>query len=235
MGSRQGLWKLSPVCVFFLCGVTVALRLASAELAFRNQQPRRALAILGSTPNAIYTEAALGEGVALGVNPRFTQARIRLGLAHEVDGDVSSAERTLLEAAQYDRQYLPAWTLANFYFRRERREDFWMWAREAARLSFDDPKPLLRLASTMEKNPEIVLDRLKGPGNGKNRLAYSHLDVLIQNQRLDSAQELARVLLKGPAPDEERMEALAARQDAAQHIAWAREIRNALKTKATRQ
>ena len=35
----------------------------------------------------------------------------------------------LLESARRDKQYAPAWALANFYFRQDQPRQFWPWAR----------------------------------------------------------------------------------------------------------
>lgn len=67
------------------------------------------------------------------------------GLALEKSGDISSAETALLTAVEQDRRFLPAWTLANFYFRRGRDRDFMEWSRRASVMQYDDARPLLRL------------------------------------------------------------------------------------------
>jgi len=58
-------------------------------------------------------------------------AWIRLGLMAEMqDGDNATAERYYLQAANVDHMFLPRWTLANFYFRQQRPDDFFHWTRE---------------------------------------------------------------------------------------------------------
>jgi hypothetical protein len=93
-------------------------------------------------------------------SPRSSDSWIAEGLAAEEARDYAHAERALLEAARIDRQYLPAWTLANFYFRRNDPEHFWPWARHAARMAYDDRAPLVRLAHEFEPDPRRILDRL---------------------------------------------------------------------------
>ena len=94
------------------------------------------------------------------------------------------------KAARVDHQYLPAWTLANFYFRRGDSAKFWPWARRAAALTYDDYRPLLRLADTLETSPQIVATRL----GGDSRLLRAYMDVLIGLKELDKAGEIARLL-----------------------------------------
>ena len=55
---------------------------------------------------------------AVSLNPRLSSAWIQLGLNAEADGNLPEAETDLLRAASVDHLYVPAWTLANFYFRR---------------------------------------------------------------------------------------------------------------------
>ena len=219
-----------------LCGVGAAVRLAWAELVFRGDSPSQvqaAIADLRSTPNAFYWQR-LADLIpnqqsqfldkALEANARQTSARIALGLLQEHAGNFGSAEQTLLQAAHYDRQYLPAWTLANFYFRRGSADRFWQWARRAAQLNDDNPRPLLRLASLLEHDPAIVLDRLKGGDN----LPYAYLDLLIGAGRLDSAHALLPVLLRAKVVRTNQLLDLTTRQLQAGNVSWALETWNAL-------
>jgi hypothetical protein len=124
------------------------------------------------------------------VDPRRSSAWIALGLSAEQAGDWSEAERDLLEAARVDRQYLPAWTLANFYFRRGAEGAFWRWARLAALLTYDDFRPLLRLTGAFDADPARVLNRL---GDGM-ALERGYITYLIGVNRLEAAQQVARRL-----------------------------------------
>jgi hypothetical protein len=64
--------------------------------------------------------------------------RIASGLAHEREGRLADAERDLLAAADWDHLYEPRWTLAGFYFRRGRPDDFWIWTRQALAVGTHD-------------------------------------------------------------------------------------------------
>jgi hypothetical protein len=225
---------------FLLCA-SVAVRLTMAERIFIGttepgapaSQTPRALRLLGSAPNAAYFErlaernedgAAQFLGQALEANPRLTSARIRLGLLQEQRGDFGSAERTLLEAARYDRQYLPAWTLANYYFRHQNQNAFWQWSRAALPLDSGDPRPLLRLANLVGPDVVAVLDRLQGG----EQIAYPYMDLLIGAGRLDAAQQVARVVLRAHEIRKNSLIDLSTRQLKAGNVAWALEIWNAL-------
>jgi hypothetical protein len=96
----------------------------------------------------------------------------------------------LLEAARVDRQFLPAWSLANFYFRRGDQASFWPWAKRAAALTFDDYRPLLRLCDRFDPQPSEVIARLQGGAP----LVRAYVDLLIGEHRLAEAKEIARSL-----------------------------------------
>ena len=97
---------------------------------------------------------------ALRLNPRDSGAWMALGLAAERDGDMQQAAGDFLEAEKVDRQYLPAWTSANFFFRRVNDRQFWRAASRAAAMSYDDPAPLIELADRREPNATAALAHL---------------------------------------------------------------------------
>ena len=59
-------------------------------------------------------------------------AWIGMGLEEELSGNFQAAERYLLHAAAISREYVPRWTLANYYFRRENATRFWPWAKQGS-------------------------------------------------------------------------------------------------------
>src|SRR5579863_4966918 len=147
-----------------------SIRLALADAAYRKrtrQSVARALKILPDNAGYLLFRAqqmdydgenstALLERAAR-VNPLSSAPRIRLGLAAEARGDFSGAEKWLLDAARVDRQFEPRWTLANFYFRRERPTEFWKWMRAALQVSYGDRRLAFDLCWRMTQNPEQVL------------------------------------------------------------------------------
>ncbi len=162
---------------------------------------------------------------AIEVNPRSSSAWIALGLAAEHEGDFPEAERSLLQAARVDRQYLPAWTLANFYFRRDNAHAFWPWAQRAAALSYNDLRSLLKLCDLLESRPGEVLERL----GESPRLDRAYLDFLIRENRHADAQQVARKMLALRAPvDTPRLVDFTDRQLRAGHVPAALEIWNTL-------
>lgn len=189
----RGILLLTFGCAFYL-----TFRLALAEAEFRVDAGGAGDA--GSAPgsfswlnaaNLARFESSPNElRAAVRLNPRLASAWIQLGLEAESNGNVVEAEMDLLRAARVDRLYLPAWTLTNFYFRRNDAEKFWPWAEQAARLTSDDYRPLLRLADSLDTSPQSVATRLGGGAP----LLRAYLDLLINARQFDSARDIARLL-----------------------------------------
>lgn len=105
---------------------------------------------------------------SLRLNRYDSDADIDLGLRYESDGDFNRAEKLLLEAFAVDDTYMPRWSLANFYLRRNNLPAFWMWIRRATEMPADDigalfelcwrvsPDPKAIEANIVEENPEVV-------------------------------------------------------------------------------
>src|ERR1017187_9744674 len=142
--------------VGFAAASAWCVRLACADYWFRQQTvqgtekaleftPGQAeyyvrLALLDPDEKSRTAMEALKRAVAL--NPSDARSWVELGLRYEGEGNPALAELCLLRAAEEDRQYLPRWTLANYYFRENRVDRFWYWAKEAAAMTYGDPTPL---------------------------------------------------------------------------------------------
>jgi len=122
------------------------------------------LALLLAAREANPSLAELGRAVEL--KPSDSRSWIEVGLRHEADGEYARAEQCLLRAATEDQQYLPRWTLTNYYYRRGDTQRFWEWARLAAQRIPGDSRPLIRLCG------RVVED-----GNLMERLASCDADV----------------------------------------------------------
>lgn len=96
---------------------------------------------------------------AAGLAPLSSAPRIRLGLAAETSGDFPAAERYLLEAARVDRQFEPRWTLANFYFRQTRADEFWKWMRAALNVSYGNRMRAFDLCWRMSQDAQEIFER----------------------------------------------------------------------------
>ena len=149
---------------------------------------------------------------AVRLNPRAASAWIALGLEAEQAGDLKEAESCLLEAEKIDRQYLPAWSSANFFFRQANDPQFWRAAARAAAMSYDDPAPLIALADRREPRAMAALERL----GDSARLERGYLHFLIRENRWREAQDVAARLISRHHPqDSELLLALADRLIAA--------------------
>jgi hypothetical protein len=82
-----------------------------------------------------------------------------LGLAAELRGDNAGAERWLREAFSVDRQFETRWTLANFFFRQGRTDEFWKWMRSALEMSYGDRSAAFDLCWQMTGEAREILDR----------------------------------------------------------------------------
>jgi tetratricopeptide (TPR) repeat protein len=151
----------------------------------RDARNYAALATLGGADRRRNLERAV---VA---SPYNSRAWIALGLDAEIRGDEARAERCLLEAARVDKTYVPRWSLANFYFRRNSRDKFWPWLREAARMSYGDPRPLAALAWNLTEDAPEGLAAL----SDRQPVLESYVSLLLDNNRMGPAEMAAGKLL----------------------------------------
>jgi hypothetical protein len=133
---------------------------------------------------------ALTEKIAR-LNPYASAPRIRLGLAREVSGDFVNSERWLLEAAEVDHQFEPRWTLANFYFRANKREPFFAWMRAALDVSYGDRTPAFDLCWRVSADAAEILQRAIPD---RHEVIGSYLIYLSQTKRLEAILPVARRL-----------------------------------------
>lgn len=121
---------------------------------------------------------------ALQLNPRISSAWIALGLQAERHGEFKRAERLLLKAAELDRTWIPRWTLANYYYRRNDKPHLLEWttrALEIADVRSIDPDPLFELCEPPLSAPRQVLTR--------------YLAFLLARNRLDEAAPVSEAVL----------------------------------------
>jgi tetratricopeptide (TPR) repeat protein len=204
-------WKTArlvavALLAFFGFAASLTARLATAECVFERDTVEAVRWAARAANSAAYYQRwadlepeQAGEALrgALKANPRASAAWIELGLIAEHSRNGAEAAEDLTQAARVDRQYLPSWTLANYSFRHGDAADFWPAAARAATLAYDDLRPLLDLCDRMEPDPGIALARV-GPSA---RLERAYLDLLIGKNRLDAAQDVARLMLARPSPE----------------------------------
>jgi tetratricopeptide (TPR) repeat protein len=174
--KRPGVLAIQTSCLAALVlGVVWNLRSAVADLAARRNQPDSTrLAMRWMPLNGAYPAQLAGEIYALDppsaksllqravqLNRYDASSWIQLGLLSEAGDDLPGAEKALLQAGSVDATFLPSWSLANFYFRRENPARFWYWAQKAAQMDPGDATPLFRLAWYVSPNAGEIASRLQ--------------------------------------------------------------------------
>jgi len=173
---RFGVIAIQASCLAALVlGIAWNLRFAVADLlARRNQANSTRLAMRWMPGNGGYPAQLADEVYALDpvsaksllqravqLNRYDAASWIQLGLLSEAGEDLPGAEKALLQAASVDATFLPSWSLANYYFRRENTPRFWYWAQKAAQMDPDDAAPLFRLAWYVSPNAAEIDSRLQ--------------------------------------------------------------------------
>lgn len=138
---------------------------------------------------------------ALRLNQYNAPAAIELGLINELNGHESQAEGLLLHAANVDRTYLPRWTLANFYLRRDDIQAFWTWARKSAEMPSENIGALFNLCWRVSPDPELISQRLM---NGDPELTRQYLSFLLGKDQLVAAATTSMQLARTGAPETDR-------------------------------
>ena len=173
---RLGVLAIQTGCLAALVlGIVWNVRFGVADLLARRNQPESTRLAMrwmpgdGAYPAQLADETyAVDPAAAKSLLQRAVQLNrydaaswIQLGLLSEAGNDLPGAEEALLQAASVDATFLPSWSLANFYFRRENTARFWYWAQKAAQMDPDDAAPLFRLAWYVSPNAGEIASRLQ--------------------------------------------------------------------------
>jgi tetratricopeptide (TPR) repeat protein len=148
------------------------------------------LALLVSGDDPARSAEAFERAAAL--NPLDANAWVELGLGSENRGDLATAERCLLRAAEVDRGYLPRWSLANYYFRRQDAAQFWPWVGQAAAMAYGDASPLFRLCWSFTEDGDRIAALL---AIHRPSMQASYLGYLLEQNRMAYVTSAARRLL----------------------------------------
>ncbi|MGC2328454.1 MAG: hypothetical protein WA604_17200, partial [Candidatus Sulfotelmatobacter sp.] len=215
-------------------GIWSSWKLARADYLFRLNTAESVRSAIRLEPDAwkYYMRLALFDDAhaqqlletAIKLDPYNAQADIALGLRLEAAGDYSGAEKLLLDAFAIDRTFLPRWSLANFYFRRNNLAGFWTWARSAAEMSSDNARPLFELCWRVSPDPHDIARRIL---NNNPVLIQQYLDFLLAKNQLAAAAEIAQRLTQvgDPKTDDPAMfsvidRLIAAREGDAAKALW---------------
>jgi hypothetical protein len=141
---------------------------------------------------------------SLALNRYDAQADIELGLQYEANGDFARAEKQLLLAYDVDHTYLPRWSLANYYFRRDNLPAFWEWARSAAAMPAEDVGSLFELCWRVSPDPARITAAIL---NEKPELLRQYIGFLLaKDQPTAVAAVVPRLVRAGdPASDRQMM------------------------------
>jgi hypothetical protein len=138
---------------------------------------------------------------ALNLNGYNAQAAIELALQDESEGNYGAAEKLLLGAFAVDHTYLPRWTLANFYFRRDNMPAFWIWARKAAEMPTEDMGPLFELCWHVTPDAGQIAKAVLNDDRG---LVRQYLGFLGEKGQTDALAKVAQRLVQVGNPEMDR-------------------------------
>jgi hypothetical protein len=138
---------------------------------------------------------------SLALNRYDAQADIELGLQYEAEGDLVRAEKQLLNAYDVDNTYLPRWTLANYYFRRDNMPAFWSWARSAAAMPADDVGALFELCWRVTPDSGKIAREIL---NNKPELIRQYIRFLFAKDQPTAVAAIAPILIRAGDPQTDR-------------------------------
>jgi len=142
---------------------------------------------------------------AVRLNRYNAQAEIELGLQYEAEGDLLNGERALLEAYDVDHTYLPRWTLANYYFRRDNIPEFWKWARSAAEMPSGEVGPLFELCWRVSPDSQQISSAIL---NNKPELIRQYISFLLARDQVTAVADVASRLVRAGDPEADRPQVL---------------------------
>jgi hypothetical protein len=171
-------------------GVARAVELAPWNTAFLSLQALQ-IGYAGGDSGALLEKIAR-------ITPDASVPRIGLGLEAEARGDMAGAERWLLDAARVDHQYEPRWTLANFYFRQGKTDEFWKWVRAALEVSYGNRDAAFELCWRVAPDAGVILARAIPD---RHAAVAAFLDYLERADRGDRGPVAVRLSLARDAGD----------------------------------
>ena len=120
---------------------------------------------------------------ALALNPYDSDSWIQLGLHAEFrQQNPTLAESYYRRAAEVNHMYLPAWTLANFYFRSRRDAPFLEWSRTALNVTPYTAHPIFQQLWSFTNDAA----RIQASIPSRPRVLWEYADFLFQSRRLNA-------------------------------------------------
>lgn len=199
--------RISVACAC-CCAIWYSYKLARADFLFKQDTEPSIREAIRLVPDgwdyymrlAQFDRAHAAEMLetSLRLNRYDAQANIELGLQLEAGGDFAGAEKQFLEAYDVDHTYLPRWSLANYYFRRDNLPAFWEWARSAAYMPSDDIGSLLELCWRVSPDPTILTGTLL---NEKPEFLRRYIDFLLGKDQPAAVAVIAPHLVRAGDPE----------------------------------
>jgi len=192
-------------------GIWGSWSLARADLLFKQDTGESVRAAIGWAPDAwtyymrlaqldpAHSSELLSHAVRL--NRYNAEADIELGLQYEAAGDLGRAEQSLLAAFDVDHTYLPRWSLANYYFRRNNVAAFWQWALSAAEMPAENIGSLFGLCERASTDSATITAKIL---NGKPELIHQYLAFLLAKDQLAAVAGVAQQLVSSGNEDSDR-------------------------------
>ncbi len=188
---------LMRVVLVAICGVGVwySITIARAESLFRESSPSSVAEAVRLVPyNSRYVvglaslqpeHSAELLRKAVSLNPFDVRSWIQLGLDAEFERqDLASAEKYYLRATQVNRMFYVRSNMANFYYRYQRREEFFHWVSLALRMAYNDPSffftQIWDVSNNGRFNQSLVGDRIS--------ILRAYAAFLIRTKRFDEAE-----------------------------------------------
>jgi tetratricopeptide (TPR) repeat protein len=140
----------------------------------------QALKGLGGDPHRAME--AIRRGVDLA--PYNPEAWIAFGLQTERQGETQLAERHFKKAFEVDHGFEARWSLANFYLRQGRTEEFWHWIRETIAFSPRAFYPGVELCWRASDDHAVILENAIADRPDLNRRYFSYL---LDSGRIEAA------------------------------------------------
>jgi hypothetical protein len=192
-------------------GIWSSWKLARADYLFRNDTEESVRSAIRLVPDSweFYMRLAQFDrehavellATSLSHNRYDAEADIELGLEYESEGDFGRAEKLLHNAFEVDHTYLPRWTLANYYFRRDNMPEFWSWARRAAEMPADDIGPLFELCWRVSPDPERISGAIL---NENPEVTRQYLRFLLTKNELPATVNVAKRLIYSGETEKDR-------------------------------
>jgi len=139
---------------------------------------------------------------ALNLDHYNAQAAIELALQNETEGKYGESEKLLLAAFAVDRTFIPRWSLANFYFRRDNIPAFWIWARKAAEMPSDDMGPLFELCWHVTPDPGEIAKEVLNDDPG---LIRQYVSFLMNEDQMSALANVVPRLVRVGNPEADRV------------------------------